>query len=76
MAELIRLHVLLQELREAGYETPPYRVFREAALDGRFPAVQERGLWHGDRQHKPAIVRALGLKKRTAKSDASSHIVA
>ena len=60
----LRLSELLQELREDGWETPPYRQFQQAALDGRFPATQHNTLWYGSRKNKREIAAALRLKRR------------
>jgi hypothetical protein len=63
--DIQRLHQLLLELREEGYEVGPYREVREKALDGLVPSAHQiRGLWHGRRSRKAEIARALKLKKR------------
>ena len=59
----VRLSQLLQELREDGYEAPVYRVFQEAARDGRFLATQRRGLWYASLANKHAIAAAMGMTR-------------
>ena len=67
----IRLSALLAELREDGWETPPYRQFQQAAGDGKFAATLHNGLWYGNRRDKPAIAVALRMKRRSPSAAAA-----
>ncbi len=59
--DAIRLTGLPAALQEEGYITPDYRVMREAAVNGLFPAHQRRGIWHFHPADLPAIAAALRL---------------
>jgi hypothetical protein len=65
-AEDVRLSALLQELREDGWETPPYRPFQQAACDGRYPATLHNGLWYGNRKNKRQIAAVMRMRRRRA----------
>ena len=60
----IRLSQLLQELREEGLETPPYRQFQQAACDGKYAATLHNGLWYANRKNKRQIAAAMRMKRR------------
>lgn len=64
--DLVRLHLLLRELRDDGYLTPPYHRVRDAALDGLIPATNRNGLWYAHRHQKADLVEALGLKRHAS----------
>lgn len=61
-----RLALLAQQLRDEGYETPPYRFLRETAIDGGFEARRINGLWYYDPSRVAEIAQQLRLKKRQA----------
>jgi hypothetical protein len=64
-SDVVRLSLLLQELRNEGFAAPTYRAFFEAARDGLIPATQaDNGLWYARRKDKHAIVAALGKMRR------------
>ena len=65
MIDLARLSQLPAQLRAEGFEAPPYRTLREAALDGAFEASQIRGLWYYRPESAPLIAKALRLTKRS-----------
>ncbi len=72
--DLGRLALLPQSLRDEGYETPPYRAIRDAAIDGGFEARRINGLWYFDTTRVDAIAQQLRLKKRLAPAtDHSEH---
>ena len=61
--DLVRLHILLRELRDDGYLTPPYRRVRDAVLGGLIPATNRNGLLYANRHQKADLAEALGLKR-------------
>ena len=63
---MARLALLAQQLRDEGYETPPYRFLRETAIDGKFEARRINGLWYYDPSRVDAIAQQLRLKQRAA----------
>ncbi len=69
--DLARLSRLPQRLRDEGYETPPYRTIRDAALDGVFDARQINGLWYFKPARTAEIAQQLRLKKCPAPIDRS-----
>ncbi len=60
--DLGRLALLPQSLRDEGYETPPYRAIRDAAIDGGFEARRINGLWYFDTTRVAEIAQQLRLK--------------
>ena len=64
--ELRRLTYLPADLRAQGYDPGEYRRLREAALDGRFPAIQRHGYWYFDPRDLETIVMAMRLDRLTA----------
>ncbi len=68
-----RLSLLPQQLRDEGYEAPPYRYIRETAIDGGFEAHRVNGLWYYKPEHVAEIAASLRLKRRTAVSTEHSE---
>jgi hypothetical protein len=69
--DLARLALLPQSLRDEGYDTPPYRTIRDAAIDGGFDARRLNGLWYYDTTRVAEIAQQLRLKRRPAPIDHS-----
>jgi hypothetical protein len=46
-------------LRKRGFEPPPYRHIRDAAVDGKIPAFKINRVWHFMLSDLPKIERAL-----------------
>jgi hypothetical protein len=61
----LRLSSLLHELRKAGFrcEDLTYRKVWQGAVEQRYPAHQEKGVWHFYRDNVPTIGAAYGLQR-------------
>jgi hypothetical protein len=67
----LRLSRLPHELEQAGFrcdELPPYRRLWQDAVERRFPAHQERNVWHFFQDDVPTISAAYRLKYNGAGS--------
>ena len=65
----LRLSRLVHELRAAGFQCDElqYRKLWQGAVEHRFPAHQERGIWHFHPSDIPAIGVAFGLRRDARK---------
>lgn len=57
----VRLTSLPGICRDEGYEPIEYRLFRDAAINGRIQAHQRNSIWHFYREDTAAIAAALRL---------------
>ena len=58
-----RLTTLPGTLRAKGFVVPDYRVLREKAINGAFPAHQVNGIWHFCEADASRIADALNLRR-------------
>jgi hypothetical protein len=59
---LVPLALVPREIAALGFPAPSYRSLYHAVLDGRVPAVNERGRWYAD---PVAVAEAMGLRAST-----------
>lgn len=66
---MIPLSLLSRKLKQAGANPPPlYRTIYNAALDGRLPAVHERGRWYVKDEDFAEAARVLGVGRKPKKA--------
>jgi hypothetical protein len=62
----VRISQLLHKLELAGFDssTLSYRKIWQGAVERRYPAHQERGVWHFEPEDVPAVAAAYGLPRK------------